>query len=67
MGSEYHISTPESPERKTFIDLLNKHNEYKGYVKSENGVKNSVVSRIKQIIDAPSNQLLANTPIDIDD
>lgn len=66
-GSEYHISTPESAERKVFIDLINKHNTFKGYMKSENAVKNSVVSRIKQIISAPSNQMIANAPVDIED
>lgn len=29
-------------------------------------VKNSVISRIKQVISSPSNQLLANEPIEID-
>lgn len=52
--------------KKAFIDLINKHNYFTGYLRVENAVKNSVVSRIKEVISSPSNQLLANTPVDVD-
>lgn len=54
-------------DQNIFIAILNRHNLNKSYLKQEHAMKNSIVSRIKQIISAPSNQLLANTPVDIDD
>lgn len=45
-----------------FIELLDKHNTYKDY--NSDSIKNSIVSRIKQIISMPCNQALANSPID---
>lgn len=54
-------------DQNIFIAILNRHNLSKSYLKQEHAMKNSIVSRIKQIISAPSNQLLANTPVDIDD
>lgn len=50
-----------------FLSILNAHNLDETYLKKEHAVRNSVVARIKQIISTPSNQLLANTPVDIDD
>ena len=47
--------------------MINKHNGYTGYLHSNNAVKNSIISRIKQIISAPSNQLIANIPVDVED
>jgi hypothetical protein len=48
-----------------FIKAINDHNSYKGYLEKQDAVNNSVVSRIKQIISSPSNQLLANEPVNV--
>lgn len=53
-------------QQRELISLINKHNLYKGYTKKQDAVKNSVVTRIKQIISAPSNQILASTPVEVD-
>ena len=47
------------------LDLLNKHNSSKQASKRRHAMKNSVVSKIKQIVSSPSNQILANTPVDV--
>lgn len=49
-----------------FIKLLNNHNKNKFYARKDNSVKNSIVTKISEIIKKPSNQLLANTPVDVD-
>ena len=49
-----------------FVTILNKHNADNEYLYKNHAVKNSVVSRIKQVISSPVNQLLANTPVDVD-
>lgn len=51
--------------KKIFLDLLNSHNVFTGHLKARDAVKNSVVSRIKDIISAPSNQIIANIPVDV--
>ena len=49
------------------IYLVNKHNLYKGHISANGALKNRVVSKIQRIISSPSNQIAANSPIDIDD
>ena len=46
--------------------MINNHNNYKEYLYQDNSVKNSIISRIKQIISDPRNQLLANEPVDVE-
>lgn len=53
-------------QKKSLITLLNRHNLSKEYVKREDAIKNSVVTRIKQIITSPSNQMLATAPVEVD-
>ena len=53
--------------REKFIDLINAHNLDSSFRNKEGVVKNSVVSRIKQIISDPRNQILANTPVTVQD
>lgn len=48
-------------------DLINKHNNPSKGRDAENALKNKVVSKIQDIISAPSNQMLANSPITIQD
>ena len=51
----------------TAVGLIEKINEYnldKDYLRSQHHVKNSIVSKIKQIILSPSNQILATMPVD---
>lgn len=47
-------------------DLINRHNVIEEGRDAENALKNKVVSKIQEIISAPSNQLMANSPITID-
>jgi hypothetical protein len=56
-----------SDQVEIFTTLLNNYNASALYLDRPHALKNLVASTIKQIISAPSNQLLANTPIDIDD
>ena len=49
------------------IDFINKHNLSDSYLKEGEAIKNSIVSRIKQISSNPSNQIIANTPVDVQD
>ena len=49
----------------TAIDLIDKHNTYKGYLNNDMSVKNSIVSKINRIISSPVNQILANTPVSV--
>jgi len=51
--------------KNLFISLLNLHNGDESYKKKGNSIKNSVVSKIRKIISSPSNQILANTPVNI--
>jgi len=51
--------------KNMFIDTINGHNAYKGYLGRNDAINNSVISQIKQIISSPSNQLLANEPVDV--
>lgn len=60
-GQEKAITDSITKLRKLITD----HNGYKGYLRAKEAVKNSVVSRIKQIISMPSNQILATTPVDV--
>ena len=53
--------------REKFINLINAHNLDSSFRNKEGVVKNSVVSRIKQIISDPRNQILANTPVTVQD
>ena len=48
-----------------FLALINKHNMFTDFMDGKNAVKNSVISKIKQVISMPSNQLLANEPVDV--
>ena len=56
----------ENEEVKNFIALLNKHNRNEFYARKDNAVKNSIVTKISAIIEMPSNQMLANTPIEVE-
>ena len=49
-----------------FLEIINNYNNNNDYKWKKHSVKNSVISRIKQVISSPSNQLLANEPIEID-
>ena len=51
-------------EWENFIKILNDYSTDKTYLKSRHIIKNSVVSKVKQIISSPSNQILATTPVD---
>ena len=46
-------------------ELINRHNNPKGGRNYTNSLKNKVSAKIQQIISAPSNQLVANSPITI--
>lgn len=48
-------------------ELINRHNNPKGGRDYTNSLKNKVSAKIQQIISAPSNQLVANSPITISD
>ena len=47
-----------------FLSIINSYNLDTSYLKSGNSVKNSIISKIKEIILSPTNQLLASTPVD---
>ena len=68
-NGQLSISIPINPANEWLMTWLkktiNKHNLDKSYLHKENAVKNSVVSRIKQIISSPSNQMLASVPVDV--
>lgn len=51
--------TPED-----FVRIITRHNTT-DYIQNRNATKNSVVSGISQIIKSPSNQILANIPVDV--
>lgn len=48
-----------------FLEIINNYNTNIDYKWKKHSVKNSVISRIKQVISSPSNQILANEPIEI--
>lgn len=47
------------------INLLNKHNLDDSYLRKKNSIKNSVIAKVRKIVSAPSNQLLAEEPVEI--
>lgn len=47
------------------LTLVNKYNKDNSYLRKEGAIKNSIVSKIRQIISLPSNQLLATEPVDV--
>lgn len=49
----------------TFVSKINQHNISRDFINGQEAVKNSVVSGIKQIISNPSNQVLANNPVNV--
>lgn len=49
----------------SFISIINSHNLSDKVVRGRHSLKNSIVSNIRQIISSPSNQLLANIPVDV--
>ena len=51
----------------SFLKLLKDYNSNTEFVKKKYAVLNSVVANIKQIISTPSNQLIANEPVDVDE
>lgn len=61
----YINDSTATESKKIFLNLLNSHNTFAGHLKARDAVKNSVVSRIKGIISAPSNQIIANIPVDV--
>lgn len=62
------VSFPGTKEQiEIFIGILNKHNSNTQYLHKEHALKNSIAATIKRIISTPSNQLLANSPVDIED
>jgi hypothetical protein len=48
-----------------FERLLNKHTTYTDYSTSPYSVKNSIVQKINKVISSASNQINANTPVDV--
>lgn len=48
-----------------FERLLNKHTTYTNYSTSPYSVKNSIVQKINKVISSASNQINANTPVDV--
>ena len=64
LGSLYSLEELQTT-LKTLREVIVNHNSYERYLKTKDSVKNSVVSRIKQIISTPSNQILATTPVDV--
>lgn len=56
------VKEEDQKEFNSFIGFLNYYNAYKGYL-SNYGIQNSVVGKIRTIISAPSNQILASEPI----
>jgi len=52
---------------KGFVVILNNFNKNKKHLYNNESLKNLTASTIKQVISSPSNYLLANTPINIDD
>lgn len=56
--------TEDSNLKNLFLSIINAYNADTTYLKSENLVKNSIISKIKEIILSPTNQLLASTPVD---
>ena len=51
-------------DNQELLELINKYNNSTSYLKKENAVKNSVVSRINSIITSPVNEILATAPVD---
>jgi len=47
------------------LEFINFYNGYKGFLHSKYTLQNSIVSKIKSIIDTPSNQMLATAPVTI--
>lgn len=50
---------------ESLVKVFNIYNADESYVKKSNSIKNSVVSKIRKIISSPSNQLLANEPVSV--
>jgi hypothetical protein len=48
-----------------FISLINRHNLSENYLNNSESVKNFIVSKIHEIIESPSSQILANSPVSI--
>ena len=49
------------------VEAINRHNTDLTGISRSNSLKNGVVSKINRVISSPSNQLLANSPVSIDD
>lgn len=50
---------------ESLVDIINEHNTFKDHLKRNDAVKNSVISRMKATISSPSNQIIANIPVDV--
>jgi hypothetical protein len=48
-----------------FTNFLDYYNSYRGYLYTNYSLQNSVVGKIKNIISAPSNQILSSIPISV--
>jgi hypothetical protein len=58
------ISEEDKQLALEFISLINDHNLSEEFIDKENAVKNSIIATTKRIVSAPSNRLLASSPID---
>jgi len=71
VSKNYNINIgPVDPALQQYKDLflavLKSHNSSTHYLHRSNSIKNSVVAKIRRVISAPSNQLLATAPVSID-
>lgn len=64
---EIYVDSSDNLSKKLFLNIINKHNTSIDNFKDSNSLKNSVVSKTLEIISTPSNQVLANTPVDVKD
>jgi len=68
-NNELNVSEKYYIQNKDKVDLLlkfiNQYNSDKTYIKKRNSIRNSIVSKIKQIISTPSNLILATQPVSI--
>ena len=62
-----YVDSSDNLSKKLFLNIINKHNTSIDNFKDSNSLKNSVVSKTLEIISTPSNQVLANTPVDVKD
>lgn len=61
------LNNSQTKKIQNLVNILKVYNTDKTYIYNKNSIRNSIVSKIKQIISTPSNLILASQPVSIRD